>query len=100
VEVGINPRFKIFEPKDYVCLQQIIFITLDVTNNYVFLRVKKVLPSRVLLLKGQDGQICKDCRNLIATLALGSQLRQKGLQGCGPRESPGVTSHTPGSVGK
>jgi hypothetical protein len=35
----------------------------------------------------------------VATLALGSRPRQKGLQGCGPRGSPGVTSETPGSVG-
>jgi len=26
--------------------------------------------------------------------------KAKGLQGCGPRESPGVTSHTLGSLGK
>jgi hypothetical protein len=26
--------------------------------------------------------------------------KAKGLQGCGPRESPRVTSHTPVSVGK
>jgi len=60
----------------------------------------------------------------VATLALGSRPRLKGLQGCGPRGSPGVkargsprvkargspkvkargslgvTSHTPGSVRK
>jgi hypothetical protein len=36
----------------------------------------------------------------VATLALGLQPRQKGLQGCGPRGSLGVTSHTPRSVGK
>jgi len=36
----------------------------------------------------------------IVTLALGLRPKQKGLQGCGPRGSPGVTSHTPGSVGK
>jgi len=53
----------------------------------------------------------------VATLALGSRLRQRGckvadqeegspgvkakaLQGCGPRGSRGVTSHTPGSVKK
>jgi hypothetical protein len=36
----------------------------------------------------------------VATLALGSRPRQKGLQGCGPKKSLGVTSHTPGSVGK
>jgi hypothetical protein len=37
-------------------------------------------------------------RNGVATLALGSRPRQKGLQGCGPRGSPGVTPETPGSV--
>ncbi len=36
----------------------------------------------------------------VATLALGSRPRQKGLQGCGPRGSLGVTSETPGSVGE
>jgi hypothetical protein len=37
---------------------------------------------------------------VVATLASGSRPRQKGLQGCGPRGSPGVTSETPGSVGE
>jgi len=53
---------------------------------------------------------------LVATLALGSRPRQRELQGCGPkgspgtkakgsprvkaRGSPGITSHTPGSVRK
>jgi hypothetical protein len=36
----------------------------------------------------------------VITLALGSQLRQRGLQGCKPRGSPVVTPHVPGSVGK
>jgi hypothetical protein len=36
----------------------------------------------------------------VATLALGSRPRQKGLQGCGTKGSPGITSGTPGSVGK
>jgi hypothetical protein len=36
----------------------------------------------------------------VATLALGSRPRLKGLQGCGPRGSPRVTSHTLGSVRK
>jgi hypothetical protein len=36
----------------------------------------------------------------VATLALGSRPRQKGLQGCGPKGNPGVTSGTPGNVGK
>jgi hypothetical protein len=37
---------------------------------------------------------------LVATLALGSRPRQKGLQGCGPKGSLGVTSETPGSEGE
>jgi len=32
--------------------------------------------------------------------SLGLATKAKGLQGCGPRESSGVTSHTPGSVRK
>jgi len=36
------------------------------------------------------------CRNP----SFGLATKAKGLQGCGPRESPKVTSHTPGSVGK
>jgi len=31
---------------------------------------------------------------------LGSQPRQRGLQGCGPRGSPRVMLHAPRSVGK
>jgi len=38
----------------------------------------------------------KTCRNL----NFGLVTKAKGLQGCGPKENPGVTSHTPGSVGK
>jgi len=34
----------------------------------------------------------------VPTLALGLRPRPKGLQGCGPQGSPGVTSHTPGNV--
>jgi hypothetical protein len=37
-----------------------------------------------------------NCRNP----SLGLATKAKGLQGCGPRGSPGVTSHTPGSVRK
>jgi len=33
-------------------------------------------------------------------LSFGLTTKAKRLQGCGPRESSGVTSHTPGSVGK
>ncbi len=32
--------------------------------------------------------------------SFGLATKAKGLQGCGPRRSPGVTSHIPGSVGK
>jgi hypothetical protein len=32
--------------------------------------------------------------------SFGLVTKAKGLQGCGPRESPRVTSHTPRSVGK
>jgi hypothetical protein len=38
--------------------------------------------------------------NLCRNLSFGLVTKVKGLQGCGPRGSPGVTSHTPGSVGK
>ncbi len=37
-------------------------------------------------------------KGIVATLALGSRLRQKGLQGCGPRLSSGVTFSCPGSA--
>jgi len=36
------------------------------------------------------------CRNP----SFGLVTKAKGLQGCGPRGSPGVTSETPGSVGE
>jgi len=39
---------------------------------------------------------CSICRNPSFRLAT----KAKGLQGCGLRESPGVTSHTPGNVEK
>jgi hypothetical protein len=35
---------------------------------------------------------------VVATLALGLRPRQKGLQGCGPKGSLGVTSETLGSA--
>jgi hypothetical protein len=37
-----------------------------------------------------------NCRNP----SFGLAPKAKGLQGCGPRGSPGVTSHTLGNVGK
>jgi hypothetical protein len=36
----------------------------------------------------------------VATIALGSWPKQRGLQGCGPRRSLGVTQHAPGIVRK
>jgi hypothetical protein len=41
-------------------LQQTTPTNLDVTTGHVILCVWKVLPSGVLLLKGQDGQTWKD----------------------------------------
>ncbi len=38
--------------------------------------------------------------NLCRNPSLGLATKAKGLQECGPRGSPGVTSHTPGNVGK
>jgi len=37
---------------------------------------------------------------IVTTLAFGLATKAKGLQGCELRGSPGVTSHTPGSVRK
>ncbi len=47
----------------------------------------------------QHGPNFFKCTN-VATLAFGLATKAKGLQGCGPRGSPGVTSHIPRSVGK
>jgi hypothetical protein len=52
-----------------------------------------VITGSLVVLWGTMGEI-------VATLALGLQPRQKGLQGCGPRRSQGDTSHTPESVRK
>jgi hypothetical protein len=41
---------------------------------------------------------CTLLATIVATLALGSRPRQKGLQGCGPEGSLRVTSETPGSA--
>jgi hypothetical protein len=42
------------------------------------------------------GHVFSKCHNP----SFGLATKAKGLQGCGPRESLGVTSHTPESVGK
>jgi len=44
--------------------------------------------------------ILKSVHSLCRNLNFGIATKAKGLQGCGPWGSPGVTSHTPGSVGK
>jgi hypothetical protein len=41
-----------------------------------------------------------DCDLYCRNPSFGLATKAKGLQGCRPRESPGVTSHTPGNVGK
>jgi hypothetical protein len=62
----------------------------------------KVIGQMTLLLMWHISQIIMDylswiiCRNP----SLGLATKAKGLQGCGPRGSPGVTSYTPGSVRK
>jgi hypothetical protein len=43
-----------------------------------------------------DENLVAMCRNP----SFGFATKAKGLQGCGPRGSPGITSHTPRSVGK
>jgi hypothetical protein len=40
------------------------------------------------------------CGNYCRNLSFGLVTKAKGLQECRPRGSPGVTSHTPGSVRK
>jgi hypothetical protein len=40
--------------------------------------------------------LCRNCRNP----SFGLATKAKGLQECGPRGSPGITSVTPGSVGE
>jgi hypothetical protein len=37
---------------------------------------------------------------LVRNISFGLATKAKGLQRCGPKGSPGITSHTPGSVGK
>jgi hypothetical protein len=59
--------------------------------------IAKGLCGRLFFLVGQQNRRIL-CYIIVATLALGSQPRQKGLQGCGPKGSLGVTSKTPGSA--
>jgi hypothetical protein len=64
---------------------------------------------RTLTFSSNGGECCNPSLGL-ATKARGckvtgqeegsSGVKAKALQGCGPRGSPGVTSHTPGSVRK
>jgi hypothetical protein len=49
-----------FVLRDYVYLQQTTPNKLDVITCHVILRVRKVLPSKILLFKGRDDQTWKD----------------------------------------
>jgi len=41
-----------------------------------------------------------EIQHMCCNLSFGLATKAKGLQGCGPKGSPGVTSETPGSVGE
>jgi hypothetical protein len=59
--------------------------------------VYRVLSSTWMMMTNLDSFMKQvDCRNPNRGLAT----KAKGLQGCGPRGSPKVTSHAPRSVGK
>jgi hypothetical protein len=60
-------------------------------NEVVRLTIKMQLVNRTA-----QPTIVSNCRNP----SFGLATKAKGLQGCGPKGSPGVTSWTPGSVGK
>ncbi len=57
---GYRPSIRRFSPGDFVYLQQVAHTTLDVVAGRTILRVREVLPSRVLLLEGCDGMVWKD----------------------------------------
>jgi hypothetical protein len=61
-------------------------LTLNIS--YIFKHHELEIPSTTF-----DPPICRNP-------SFGLTTKAKGLQGCGPRGSPGVTSHTPGSVRK
>jgi hypothetical protein len=54
-EHGYQPWVCKFQLGNYVYLQKPTPIMLDMTIGHVILHVRKVLPSRVLLLEGWDG---------------------------------------------
>jgi hypothetical protein len=59
-----QPQLRRFRQGDYVYLQRESPTTLDVKAGHTILRVKEVLPSDLLLLKGKDGREChKHSRN-------------------------------------
>ncbi len=51
---GYRPSIQRFHVGDYVYLQQTAPTTLDVTAGSIILRVREVLPSGVLVVKGRD----------------------------------------------
>jgi hypothetical protein len=46
-----QPQIQKYNPRDYVYLQQIVPMALDVTTRHVILKVKKVVPSRTLIIE-------------------------------------------------
>ncbi len=52
-----QPQIQKYNPRDYVYLQQIVPMALDVTTRHVILKVKKVVPSRTLIIEGQDDMV-------------------------------------------
>ncbi|BBN10953.1 hypothetical protein Mp_5g07880 [Marchantia polymorpha subsp. ruderalis] len=57
---GYRPSIRRFHVEDYVYLQQTAPTTLNVMAGRRILRVREVLPSRVLLLEGREGVVWKD----------------------------------------
>jgi len=54
----------------------------------------------ITLIITQVGELLETGKANYRNLSFGLATKAKGLQGCGPRGSSGVTSHTPGSVKK
>lgn len=59
-----QPQLPRFSEGDYVYMQCEVPTILDVNVGYTILRVKDVLPSGILLLKGKDGRECRTFKEL------------------------------------
>jgi len=77
---------KLYESTQIWCIQHrtLMIISSKLTNCWHWLIILACLPTLIF----------------VTTLTLGLRLKQKGLQAYMPKGSPGVTSHTPGSVRK